>query len=54
MERILKIMDEIDDVLANLRHVSPSVVTTVLLLVVFAAAVAGLFVYGPPDLLAAD
>jgi hypothetical protein len=54
MERILKILDDLDDLLANLLHYSPKVMTTVLLLVVFAAVVTALFVYGPPDLLAAD
>jgi hypothetical protein len=54
MERILKILDDVDDVVADLRHHSPRLLATVALLVVFATVVAALFVYGPPDLLAAD
>ena len=53
MERWLKWLDDLDDLCALAWHHSPQVVTTVLLLVTFVASVGIVFVFGPPDLLAA-
>jgi hypothetical protein len=53
MERILKLLDNLDDFGAFLHVHGRSVIVTALLLVAFLAAVAGVFVLGPPDLLAA-
>ncbi len=52
MERLLKWLDDLDDVLAMLRNRAPSVVVTALLLIVFAVVVGAVFVFGPLDLLA--
>jgi len=52
MERVLKWLDELDDLRAVLRVQAGPVVVTILLLVAFLAALAGAFVLGPPDLLA--
>jgi len=53
MERILKWLDDLDDVNALLRVQTVPVIVTALLLAAFLAVVAGAFVPGPPDLLAA-
>jgi hypothetical protein len=53
MERILMLLDDLDDFLAvSWRHAGP-VAITVALLLVFVAVVGTIFVLGPPDLLAA-
>ena len=52
MERILKWLDDLDDLRAMLRVQAGPLVVTILLLAVFLAALAGVFVLGPPDLLA--
>ena len=53
MERLLKLLDELDDVSVLLRvHVRPMVVTATLL-AVFLAVLGAVLVFGPPDLLAA-
>jgi hypothetical protein len=53
MERILKWLDDLDDVGALLRVQAGPVIVTALLLAAFLAVVTGVFVLGPPDLLAA-
>lgn len=53
MERILKWLDDLDDLNALLRVQAGPVIVTALLLVAFLAVVAGVFVIGPPDLFAA-
>ena len=53
MDRWLKWLDDVDDFCALVWHHSPQVVTTVLLLVAFVTSVGIVFVFGPPDLLAA-
>jgi len=53
MERILKLLDDLDDVLAVTRLQAGPVATTLVLLVLFVAVVGAIFVLGPPDLLAA-
>jgi hypothetical protein len=53
MERLLKWMDDADDLFAVFRMHAPAVIATALLLVVFLAAVGAVLVFGPPDLLAA-
>lgn len=52
MERLLKWLDDLDDLLAVLRRHSPQLLVTALLLAAFATAVTVMLVYGPPDLLA--
>lgn len=52
MERLLKWLDDLDDVLAMLRTHAASVLMTAVLLIVFAAVVGAVFVFGPLDLLA--
>jgi len=49
----LKWLDDLDDLFALVWHHSPQAVTTVLLLVAFVTSVGIVFVFGPPDLLAA-
>ncbi len=53
MEWILKCLDELDDLRALVRVQAGPVIVTALLLVAFLAVVAGVFVLGPPELLAA-
>jgi hypothetical protein len=53
MERWLKWLDDLDDLCALVWHHSPQVVTTALLLIAFVTSVGIIFVFGPPDLLAA-
>ena len=53
MERILKLLDDLDDFLAVTRLQAGPVAVTLLLLVLFVAVVGAIFVLGPPDLLAA-
>jgi hypothetical protein len=53
MERLLKWMDEFEDLLAVARVQGGPIVVTLLLLVAFAVTVGAIFLFGPPDLLAA-
>jgi hypothetical protein len=53
MERILKLLDDLDDLRALLRVQAKPLAVTLLLLVVFVAVVAGVLVLGPPELHAA-
>ena len=53
MERFLKLLDDLDDLRVLLRVQARPLAVTLLLLVVFLVAVAGVFVLGPPDLHAA-
>jgi len=53
MERFLKWLDDLDDLLAVVRTHSSQLLVTGLLLAAFATAVGFMLVYGPPDLLAA-
>jgi hypothetical protein len=53
MERILKLLDDLDDVNALLRVQTGPVIVTALLLAALLAVLAGVLVPGPPDLLAA-
>jgi len=53
MEWILKCLDELDDLRALVRVQAGAVLVTAILLVAFLAVVAGMFVLGPPELLAA-
>ena len=53
MEWILKCLDDLDDLRVFLRVQAGPVVVTALLLAAFLAVVAGVFVLGPPELLAA-
>jgi hypothetical protein len=53
MERLLKWLDDFDDLAAMFRVSAPAVVVTTLLVVAFVVAVGAMFVLGPPDLHAA-
>jgi hypothetical protein len=53
MEWVLKLLDDLDDLRAFLRVQARPVIATLVLFAVFLAVVAGVFVLGPPDLLAA-
>jgi hypothetical protein len=53
MEWILKCLDELDDLRALVRVQAGPVIVTAVLLAAFLAVVAGVFVLGPPELLAA-
>ncbi len=53
MERLLKWMDDFDDLVALARLQAGPLVVTLLLLAAFLVAVAAVMVLGPPDLLAA-
>jgi hypothetical protein len=53
MERLLKWIDDLDDLVALMRLQAGPLVVTLLLLAAFLAAVAAVMVLGPPDLLAA-
>lgn len=53
MEWILKWLDELDDLRALVRVQAGPVIVTALLLVAFVVILAGVFVLGPPELLAA-
>jgi uncharacterized membrane protein YdjX (TVP38/TMEM64 family) len=53
MERLLKWIDEFEDLLAIARLQAGPVVVTLLLLAVFVATVGAVFLFGPPELLAA-
>jgi hypothetical protein len=53
MERILKVLDDVDDFLAVARLQVGPVVVTIALLAAFLAVVGVVFVLGPPDLHAA-
>jgi predicted RND superfamily exporter protein len=53
MERLLKWLDDWDDLLVLFRNAAPGMVLTVALVVVFVAALGAMLLLGPPDLLAA-
>ena len=53
MERLLKWLDDLDDLMVVFRVQAPAAIATVLLLAGFAATVGAVLVLGPPDLLAA-
>ncbi|HEX7373585.1 MAG TPA: hypothetical protein VF277_01310 [Steroidobacteraceae bacterium] len=53
MERLLKLLDEIDDIGVVFHVHLRSVVVTTVLLAVFLAVLGAVLVFGPPDLLAA-
>jgi hypothetical protein len=53
MERLLKWLDDWDDLLALARVQAGPILVTLALLVMFVAIVAAVFVLGPPDLHAA-
>lgn len=53
MERLLKWLDELDDLAVVFRVQAPAVVVTALLVVAFVAGLGALLLLGPPDLLAA-
>ena len=53
MERLLKVLDDLDDLRVVFRVHMRSVVVTLALLTVFLAGLAAVMVFGPPDLLAA-
>jgi hypothetical protein len=53
MERLLKWLDDLDDLLVVFRVQAPAAIATVLLLAGFAVTVGAVLVLGPPDLLAA-
>lgn len=53
MERILKWLDDLDDLLVVVHVQSRPVIVTAVLLVVFLAVVGAVFVFGPPVLHAA-
>jgi hypothetical protein len=53
MERLLKWLDDIDDLMVVFRVQAPAVLITVLLATAFGAGMATLLLLAPPDLLAA-
>jgi hypothetical protein len=53
MERLLKWIDDFDDLFAVARVQAGPVLVTLLLLVAFVVTVGAVFLFGPPDLLAA-
>ncbi len=53
MERLLKWLDDCEDLLAVARLQAGPVIVTLLLLAAFLVAVGAVFVFGPPELLAA-
>jgi len=53
MERLLKWLDDVDDLMVLFRVQAPAVLTTLLLAAVFCAGMGALLLLGPPDLLAA-
>jgi hypothetical protein len=53
MERLLKWIDDFEDLLAVARLQAGPVVVTLLLLAAFLATVGAVFLFGPPELLAA-
>jgi hypothetical protein len=53
MERLLKCLDDLDDLTVVFRVQAPAVIVTALLAVAFVAGLGALLLLGPPDLLAA-
>jgi hypothetical protein len=53
MERLLKCLDDLDDLTVVFRVQAPAVIVTALLAVAFVAGLGVLLVLGQPDLLAA-
>jgi hypothetical protein len=53
MERLLKCLDDLDDLTVVFRVQARAVIVTALLAVAFVAGISALLLLGPPDLLAA-
>ncbi len=53
MERLLKWLDDLDDLTVVFRVQAPAVIITAVLVVAFVAGLGALLLLGPPDLLAA-
>ena len=53
MQRLLKWLDDLDDLQVVFRVHAPAVFVTVALLAVFVAAIGAVLLFGPPDLHAA-
>jgi hypothetical protein len=53
MERLLKWLDDLDDLRVVFRAQMPAVLATLALLAIFLAVLGAVMVFGPPDLLAA-
>ena len=53
MERLLKWLDDLDDLTVVFRVQAPAVIVTAVLVVAFVAGLAALLMLGPPDLHAA-
>ncbi len=53
MERLLKWLDDVDDVMVVFRVQAPALLTTLLLVTAFCAGLGALLLLAPPDLLAA-
>jgi hypothetical protein len=53
MERLLKWLDDLDDLMDVFRLQAPAAVVTALLMAAFIAGIGALLLLGPPDLLAA-
>ena len=53
MERLLKWLDDLDDLGVVFRVQMPAVLATIALLAIFLAVVGAVMVFGPPELLAA-
>ena len=53
MERLLKWLDELDDLLVVFRAHAPALLVTAALLAAFLLSLGAVLVFGPPDLLAA-
>jgi hypothetical protein len=53
MERLLKWLDDVDDVMVLFRVQGPAVLTTLLVATLFCAGLGALLLLGTPDLLAA-
>jgi hypothetical protein len=52
MERLIKWLDDVDDLRVVFRVTAPSMLLTLALVATFAIALGVLFLLGPPDLLA--
>jgi uncharacterized membrane protein YdjX (TVP38/TMEM64 family) len=53
MERLLKWLDDFEDLLAVVRLQAGPAIVTLLLLAAFVVTVGAVFLFGPPELLAA-
>jgi hypothetical protein len=50
MERLLKWLDDLDDLKVVFRVTAPGMIVTLLLVATFVVALGALFLLGPPDL----